>query len=112
MALFGFGKKKEEKAAPSCGCSGGCAPAQEESRPVKVLGGGCARCNELEASVLAAMQELGMEPVVEHVTDFVKIASYGVMATPALVIDGKVVSSGKVLSSKEAAKLLKEAQGV
>ena len=59
-----FGKKKKETAA--CGCAGGCnAPAVDTSRGVFVLGGGCAKCNELEASVRAALAELGRQEEVE-----------------------------------------------
>ena len=55
---------------------------------VKILGSGCAKCNELEANTVAALQQLGMDTAVDHVTDFVQIAAYGVMTTPALVVDG------------------------
>ena len=69
-----FGKKKEEKTA--CGCAGGCnAPAVDTSRGIFVLGGGCAKCNELEAAVRAALAELGRQEDVGHVTDFVQIAA-------------------------------------
>ncbi len=54
------------------------------------------RCNELEANVKKALEQLGMDTVIEHVTDFSAIAAYSVMSTPALVIDGKVVSYGMV----------------
>ena len=109
MALFGK-KKKEE----SCCCGGNCIEetmaAAEKTKSsgsrVKILGAGCARCNELEASVKKALAELGMDEDIDHVTDFVQIASYGVMTTPALVIDGKVVSLGKVLSVDEVKELL------
>ncbi len=78
---------------------------------VLVLGSGCAKCNELEKNVKAAMTELGMDDIVDHVTDFAKIAAYGVMSTPALVVDGKVVSTGKVLKTKDAVKLFKKIRG-
>lgn len=105
-----FGKKKKETAA--CGCAGGCnAPAVDSSRGVFVLGGGCAKCNELEASVRAALAELGRQEEVGHVTDFVQIAALGVMTTPALLVDGKVLSSGRVLNKEEAKALLEQALG-
>ncbi len=105
-----FGKKKKETAA--CGCAGGCnAPAVDTSRGVFVLGGGCAKCNELEASVRAALAELGRQEEVGHVTDFVQIAALGVMITPALLVDGKVLSSGRVLNKEEAKALLEQALG-
>ena len=105
-----FGKKKKETAA--CGCAGGCnAPAVDTSHGVFVLGGGCAKCNELEASVRAALAELGRQEEVGHVTDFAQIAALGVMTTPALLVDGKVLSSGRVLNKEEAKALLEQALG-
>ena len=56
------------------------------------------------------MAELEIAEEVEHVTDFSQIAAYGVMSTPALVVDGKVVSYGKVLKKDEAARLLRKAR--
>lgn len=77
---------------------------------VLVLGSGCANCNALESSVRAALEELGQESIVGHVTDFARIAAMGVMSTPALVVDGKVVSCGRVLSKEEAKHLIQEAR--
>ena len=79
---------------------------------VKVLGSGCAKCNALEEVTRQALTELGMEPVVGHVTDFAQIAAYGVMTTPALVVDGKVLSMGRTLTKDEAVALIKQARGV
>ncbi|MEG0661979.1 MAG: thioredoxin family protein [Anaerovoracaceae bacterium] len=73
---------------------------------IKVLGSGCAKCNTLEKNVRAALDELSREDEIVHVSDFVEIASYGVMVTPALVIGKKVVSVGKVLSKEEVKALL------
>ncbi|MFI3177337.1 MAG: thioredoxin family protein [Eubacteriales bacterium] len=98
MGLFGLGKKKEE------------VVTQEKESRIKVLGGGCAKCNELEAATVAALQEFGLEPRVEHVTDFAVIATYGVMTTPALVIDGKVVSMGRVLQKEEVLAILHQTE--
>lgn len=78
---------------------------------IKVLGSGCAKCNELEANVKEALVELGMDTTIDHVTDFVQIAAYGVMSTPALVVDGKVVAYGKVLKKDEVVKILREIRG-
>lgn len=103
-----FGEKKEEKTA--CGCAGGCnAPAVDTSRGIFVLGGGCAKCNELEAAVRAALAELSRQEEVGHVTDFVQIAALGVMATPALLVDGKVLASGRLLKKDEVKALLQQA---
>jgi len=75
---------------------------------LKILGSGCANCNALEAHVKEAVAELELEATIDHVTDFAKIAAMGVMRTPALVVDNKVVSMGRVLSKDEVVKLLKK----
>ncbi len=59
----------------------------------------------MEDAVRAALTELGMDTSIDHVTDFAQIAAYGVMSTPALVVDGKVVSYGKVLKKKKRQRL-------
>ncbi len=109
-----FGKKKEETSA--CCCGGNCdaesmakvETAKTEGAGVKVLGSGCAKCNQLEAATKAALEQLGMDTTIDHVTDFSQIAAYGVMTTPALVVDGKVVSYGKVLKTEEVLKILQK----
>lgn len=68
----------------------------------------CAKCNKLTANTEQALKTLGMEMPVDHVTDFAQIAAYGVMSTPALVVDGKVVSSGRVLKPEEIIAALKK----
>ena len=117
MALFG--KKKEQPQASCCeGCKD-CTPqnmekaetAKNEGPTVKILGSGCSKCNALEASTKMALEGLGMDTAIDHVTDFAKIASYGVMTTPALVVDGKVVSFGKVLKPDEVTTILKKIRG-
>jgi len=82
-----------------------------ESASVKILGSGCAKCNQLEAAAVAALEQLGMDTTIDHVRDFAQIASYGVMSTPALVVDGKVVSYGKVLKTEEVVTILKKIRG-
>ena len=118
MALFNFGKKKEEEKKESCCCAGNCNPenmqaAEEEksSKGVKILGGGCAKCNQLEAVTIEALTELGMDTTIDHVKEYEKIAAYGVMTTLALVVDGKVVSYGKILKKDEVIKILKDIRG-
>ena len=74
---------------------------------IKILGSGCKKCVTLTDNTKAALHDLGLSAEVVKVTDFAAIATHGVMSTPALVIDDKVVSVGKVLSSAEVAALLK-----
>ncbi|MCX6144247.1 MAG: thioredoxin family protein [Ignavibacteriales bacterium] len=63
---------------------------------IKVLGSGCTNCKTLELRTKEAVEELHIEAVIEKVQDYQEIASYGVLRTPGLVIDGKVVSVGAV----------------
>ncbi|MDY6952686.1 MAG: thioredoxin family protein [Thermodesulfobacteriota bacterium] len=63
---------------------------------IKILGPGCARCEGLERDVMEVAAEMSLAAAIEHVRDMKEIASYGVMGTPALVVNGKVVSVGKV----------------
>ena len=63
---------------------------------IKVLGSGCKSCEKLEAHVRTALEELGKTAEIEKITDFAEIAQYNAMKTPALVIDEKLVSFGKV----------------
>lgn len=74
---------------------------------VKILGQGCADCGKLCENAKIAVENLGVEAEVQYITDLKKIVSYGVMQIPALVVDDKVVSVGKVLKPKEIEKLLK-----
>lgn len=73
---------------------------------IKVLGTGCKKCTDLYENVMKALAESGMEAKVEKVEDIVSIMSFGVMSTPALVIDGEVVVSGRVAGSEEIKGLL------
>lgn len=65
---------------------------------IKILGTGCPSCKRLESNVLLALKEMNKEAEVEKVTDIKAIMSYQIMATPALVLDGKVLFSGRVPS--------------
>jgi small redox-active disulfide protein 2 len=113
---FIFRKKKEEIQEKACQCGSNCdaetmqqaEAAKNNGSIIKVLGSGCAKCNQLEAATKEALSELGMDTAIDHVTDFVQIAAYGVMTTPALVVDGKVVSYGKVLKKDEVIDILKK----
>lgn len=77
-------------------------------RKIEVLGSGCANCNRLEANAREALTMAGVEAEVLHVTDPREIVSRGVMSTPSLVIDGKVVSAGRVPSAGDIAAWLGE----
>jgi len=68
---------------------------------IQVLGPGCPKCAKLKANAEAAARELGVDAQVDKVTDLNVMIGFGVMATPALVVDGVVKSSGKVLSVDE-----------
>lgn len=117
MALFNFRKKKEET-ADCCGSNCDCESTEKLKESgaqgtmggasVKVLGSGCVKCNQLEVATKAALEQLGMDTTIDHVTDFSQIAAYGVMTTPALVVDGKVVSYGKLLKTEEVVKILQK----
>lgn len=109
MRLFPI-KKAEKPGACCCGKIAREKMTQPSGSGIRVLGSGCAKCSALEAAVKEAMAELEIAEEVEHVTDFSQIAAYGVMSTPALVVDGKVVSYGKVLKKDEAARLLRKAR--
>lgn len=73
---------------------------------IKVLGGGCRSCEALLAAAKEAIAQTGVDAEIEYVTDMERIMNYGVMSMPALMIDGKVVSTGKVLKAKDVVKLL------
>jgi len=68
---------------------------------IKILGPGCMKCHQVEKIVKEAVAEAGAVAEIEHVTDFKKIAAYGVFGTPAVVIDGEVKSVGKIPKKEE-----------
>jgi len=73
---------------------------------IEILGAGCPKCRQLTANAETAIKELCINAEIVKVTDIMKITEYGVMMTPALAVDGKVVSSGKVLSKEEIKKFI------
>ena len=78
---------------------------------IKVLGPGCANCVRLEANVKEALAATGIaDATVEKVTDYADIASWGIMSTPGLVVDGAVLVSGRVPGAAEIAELLAAAR--
>ena len=96
-----FGKKKQEKKAGSPACS----KTADGIRSIKVLGSGCKACHQLYDNTVKAVEGTGIE--VEYVTDLQKIMGYGAMSMPALVINEKLVSSGKALKPAEIIDLIK-----
>jgi small redox-active disulfide protein 2 len=68
---------------------------------IKILGIGCAKCRDLEKRVREVVAEAGVAAIVEHVNDFNEIAGYGVLSTPAVVVDGEVKSVGKIPKKEE-----------
>lgn len=134
MSLFNFSKKKEaEKKAPAC-CCGSSEPKVEEStgcccsstpkaeettscccgssaksiRSIKVLGAGCKSCHEQYENAKAAVETMGLNIEVEYITDMEKVMGYGVMSMPAIVVNDKAVSTGKVLKAADVEKLLRK----
>ena len=75
---------------------------------IKVLGPGCAKCEATKKLISNVAEEMGVEVRVEAVKDLMKITEYDVMSTPGVVIDGEVVSSGKVPSRDEVRKWIQE----
>ncbi|MGI5885537.1 MAG: thioredoxin family protein [Candidatus Spyradocola sp.] len=110
MDLFRFIKKKEEPKPACCGCAS--ESATVEPGGIQVLGGGCAKCHALEKNTKEALASLGLSDEVHLVTDYAVIAARGVLSTPALVVDEKVVSTGRVLRPEEIASILRRERGL
>lgn len=121
MSLFHFGKKKEEKNASACACTCGCQKSETreiandccpEAKDgiccIKVLGAGCKSCHELYENAKEAVKAMGLPVEVEYITDMQKVMEYGVMSMPAVVVNEKVVSMGKVLKAADVEKLLRK----
>lgn len=86
-------------------------PLPEESGgalEISILGPGCPRCNALEQAAMAALTELNIPADVRHVRNLMEIAQYGILGTPGLVVNGKVKSSGKVLSKEQIKAIISE----
>ncbi|MEM2948700.1 MAG: thioredoxin family protein [Candidatus Anstonellales archaeon] len=73
---------------------------------IEILGTGCPSCKKLEANVRAAVEKTGKKAEVVKITDIKEILSYGVMGTPALVINGKIVAQARIPSVDEIVKML------
>ncbi|MBQ2381708.1 MAG: thioredoxin family protein [Succinivibrio sp.] len=99
MKFFNF--RKKDQSDNDCKKNSCCCTSNQDNKnpnedncDLLVLGGGCKKCNNLEMNLKEALKEMELELTVGHVTDFAKIASYGVMQTPALVYKGKVLCYG------------------
>lgn len=124
MTLFSFGKKKsEETKKPVCACNGSCPTSEatgidkvsnccSEAKDgiccIKVLGAGCASCHALYENTQAAVRTMELPVEVEYITDLQKVMEYGVMSVPALVVNEKVISTGKVLKVGDIQELLEK----
>lgn len=117
MSLFHLGKKKAES-TPCCGgqeikstcaCGGQCGISDIKKARFIVLGACCQKSADTFANVKQAVAALGLPDEVLNIGDALEIAKYGVMQTPALVIDSKVVSYGKLIRMEEAKKLIEKA---
>lgn len=75
---------------------------------IKILGSGCANCKKLQATAEEAVKELGVVATVEKVQEIQKIMAYGVMRTPALVVNEKVKSSGRIPGKDEIKKFIQD----
>ncbi len=119
MALFHFRKKNEEKKASACACNYSCTTSEAAEMTsqccgeaisgiccIKVLGAGCASCHRQYENAIEAVKNMGLSVAVEYITDMAKVMEYGVMSMPALVVNEKVVSAGKVLKAADVEKLL------
>ena len=100
MSLFGFMKKTDDKKRPAD------KGLSEKIKSVKVLGAGCKSCHKQYENVKKALEVMNIPVEAEYITDMAKIAGYGAMSMPVIVVNEKVVSQGKVLTPAETAKLL------
>ncbi|HEY9162099.1 MAG TPA: thioredoxin family protein [Desulfomonilia bacterium] len=75
-------------------------------KKIQILGTGCPKCNMLKANAETAIKELGIDAEIEKISDIKEIMNFGVMSTPAIAIDGKVISAGKVLKPEDIKKHL------
>lgn len=102
MGLLGVGKKINKES------ENGCCVCGENGCNIKVLGSGCKSCHEQYENVKKAVTGMNLATDVEYITDMEKVVSYGVMSMPAIVVNEKVVSMGKVLKVDKVEELLKE----
>lgn len=80
-------------------------------KTIKILGPGCPNCIALEKATQKALAQLGWSIKLEHVTDVVAITNYGVLSTPALMVNQEILSAGQVLTSQQVKELLVKFEG-
>ena len=111
MALFNLFKKTEEKAcccdSKSAEPAACCGKSVDGICCIKVLGTGCKACHEQYENVRKAVQNLDLPVEVEYITDMEEIMEYAVLSMPAIIVNDKVVTFGKVLKVAEVEKILK-----
>ncbi len=113
MAFFKFGKAKEtsccegvkQDGKATCACGGECGENNAKSLRFIVLGACCDKSRKTFENVRQAVKEMGFEDEVMNIGDALEIAKYGVMQTPALIVDSKVVSFGKLLTVEDVKKI-------
>lgn len=81
---------------------------ENKNARIKVLGSGCSKCNELEKNTKEVLKDLNIDEEVGHIKDFKEIMKYGVMTTPALLVDEKILVRGRVPNIKELKELIQE----
>lgn len=99
MGLFNFKKEKTQTKTVN---------QNQGDNVIKILGGGCEKCRTLEKNTIEAINTINLKASIEHITDFSVISKYGVMQTPALVLNEKVLSSGRVLTVKQIIDILEK----
>ncbi|HEY9852868.1 MAG TPA: thioredoxin family protein [Leptolyngbyaceae cyanobacterium] len=75
---------------------------------VEILGSGCKKCQQLENNAREAVSHLGIDAEIVHISDQMEIVKRGVMSTPALAVNGKLVSRGQVISSEQIQQLIQQ----
>ncbi len=110
MGFFNFGKKdeSEKELKTTCSCGGSCGISDVENARFIVLGACCQKSSDTFENTKTAVAQLGFDDQVLNIGNDVEIAKYGVMQTPALVINSKVVSYGKLLSVQDVKKLIEK----
>ena len=108
MGLFGFGKNKKKDDIEKEVIKGENTNLSDKKVSIKVLGEGCEKCDKVNDNVKEAVEILNLDADIEKIEDLIEIVTYGVMSTPGIVINEKVVSVGKVLKTDEIVELLKK----